>query len=106
MNSLYRVLPLSPAHFSTRLSNQSSEGGSTWFTVISVASFMGGVELRATSSMYRLSANGTTLERLGVTALPVDRTAAQRIHVAARALYDRQGPNGLTPVPASAGPTG
>jgi hypothetical protein len=88
------------------VSDHWSEGGSTWFTVISVASFMGGVELRATSSVYRLSADGTTLERLGVSALPVDRTAAQRIQVAARALYYRQRPNGLTPAPASAGPTG
>ena len=74
--------------------------------MISVASFMGGVELRASTNVYRLSANGAMLERLGVFAQPVDRTAAKRIQAAAHTLYYRQGPNGLTPAPASAGPTG
>jgi hypothetical protein len=83
-----------------------SQEGATYFSVASVTSFLGGVELRAATHLYRLSADGNVLERIGVFAGPAEHAASKEIQATDYLLFYRQGPNGLTPGQAKAGPTG
>jgi hypothetical protein len=83
-----------------------SQEGATYISVVSVSQFLGGVELRAATHIYRLSADGNVLERISVSAAPAERASSKEVQAAAYLLYYRQGPNGLTPGQARAGPTG